>query len=333
MIILSAMGSLLKGPLTSGFGVRQSQEIRENEDEHDRQQHHHQHHHFHLSGQNNYRHLKKKLSRKDPLTAPTIPVSPNWQRLVQSSREFTHYVVLSEQKPRPSILCIPLMNPLGVIPTLWGYWITIVDLTFTAIFVPLSLAFNYNMGNLVLSIFDMIGNVMYILDMIMNFHIGFVARSGLDTVVIVDGPASWKNYIRHGSFVIDLLATVPSIFQIILYIVIQDDNDGNEAVRTIINFMKLLRLARVMNLILRLGRFDQGGQVALFAATRLNALTLLGFNAAFSLLVCINVLACVWWWIAEIEGISNSWVAYMGKQLFVFSCIFCYLFILQLIFE
>lgn len=259
-----------------------------------------------------HRHLSK-LSRRDPLTAPTIPVNPNWQVVLTSNRKFARYVELVQKNlPRRAITGLPMLDPLGVVATTWGYWITFVDLTFTAFFVPLSLAFNYSMNNLTLSIMDMIGNVMYILDMIFNFHVGFIARSGLETVVILDGPTAAKQYIKHGSFMVDVLATVPAILQIILYAVLFND-ESNEALRTVINFMKLLRLARVMNLILRMGRFDRGGQVAVLAASRLNALTLLGVNAAFSLIVCINVLACFWWWIAEIEGLSESWVAYVGE--------------------
>lgn len=39
--------------------------------------------------------------------------------------------------------------------------------------------------------------------------------------------------------------------------------------------------------------------------------TLLVLNAFFSLCVMINLLACLWWTVAEAEGLPNSWAAYI----------------------
>mgnify|MGYP001093247974 FL=1 len=53
-----------------------------------------------------------------------------------------------------------------------------------------------------------------------------------------------------------------------------------------------------------MGRFLQG---------YINSTTLLVVSALLSLLILLNLLGCVWWTIAVLEGIENSWAGQVGK--------------------
>lgn len=78
-------------------------------------------------------------------------------------------------------------------------------------------------------------------------------------------------------------------------------------------FFRLLRLLRVVRLL-------RGASGISFLTspisgplmTLMNTATMYLLNILFTMLVLINLLGCIWWFVAVLEGLENSWVVYAG---------------------
>lgn len=147
-------------------------------------------------------------------------------------------------RPRRSVFGLPVMSPLCRFAIFWGFVNAITDLTYTAFVVALSLAFNGNNLDNVYTILDIIGSFIYITDLLLQFHIGYVVRWDNESVTIRDGRAVAKYYIRKGTFWVDLIATLPVIGQIALLAAHGGNRHGTQALL----LLKLLRLLRVVHL-------------------------------------------------------------------------------------
>ena len=236
-----------------------------------------------------------------------LPVCPAWSRRV-TGREFAKYMTLARKKPRRSIFLLPIMDPLGKFPTFWGVVTTMTDLSYTAFVVPLSLAFSDSIGINAYFVLDYIGSAVYILDLFLEFHIGFLIRWDASSLTIIDGKRVAWNYFRHGTFWIDFIAVLPIFAQIALKIMADENDVASKDVVRIFLLFKLLRLLRVVHLVARMNNFDQGGLLHQWIAQRFTAVTMFAVNTAFSLMVMINLIACLWWWVAISQGLENSWV-------------------------
>ncbi|KAL4447949.1 hypothetical protein ABPG75_005168 [Micractinium tetrahymenae] len=209
----------------------------------------------------------------------------------------------SQPGGRRSVFCLPVLSPLGAFASLWLSFTTLVDLTYTAFFVPLSLAFNS--ARPWMHGIDLAGSLVYFFDLLLGFHIGYLARWDGRVVVVQDGRAVARRYVWQGTFLFDLLANLPSIFQLCI---VTGGVTNKDAAR-VLYLLRLLRIFRVFGLLGALNRVDTGGGVlravgAALANNRLRILTL-----AFSLAVALNLMGCIWWLLAAAQGVENSWAA------------------------
>ncbi|KAG7667543.1 hypothetical protein Ndes2526B_g07503 [Nannochloris sp. 'desiccata'] len=246
------------------------------------------------------------VSLEPPKEKTLLPVIPTWSFRV-NGRKFGHYMAIARRKPRRSVFFLPMADPCSSFANIWGSIATFNDFSYTAFVVPLSLAFNDLSTVNAYWYLDFIGSVVYILDLLIEFHVGFIVRWDSSSVTITDGIQVAKNYMRNGTFWIDFIACLPFFGQIAIT-ASTGERSSSAAVRSIL-LLKLLRLGRVVRLIARMNKFDTGGIFQQWIAARVNALTMFAFNTFFSLMVTINLLACMWWWIAITQGLENSWVA------------------------
>lgn len=218
---------------------------------------------------------------------------------------------LASRKPRRSIFGIHVLSPLSKVAIAWSLFSSLMDLTYTAYVVPLSLAFNtsYTIFS-AYTIIDAIGSITYFIDIIMGFITGFAVRWDFQTLILLDGPTVAKYYMKHGSFIIDTLALLPAIVQIILA-----STEAEIVWARAVALLKLLRVARVWKLLLSLQRFDNSAPVSDWAAGYLNSISLFFAFTILSITILINLMGCVWWWLAQVQGIENSWAAYIAKPL------------------
>lgn len=88
----------------------------------------------------------------------------------------------------------------------------------------------------------------YLVDLFLEFHIGFMVRWDMETVTIIDGIEIAKRYVTKGSFVIDFLACAPIFIQ--LGLALSSSAESNRSVAQLLMLLRLLRLLRVVNLIM-----------------------------------------------------------------------------------
>ena len=236
----------------------------------------------------------------------SIAVIPQWNIKVHG-RKFGKYVSIASKKPRRTLVGLRVIDPTSRLATFWAYVNTITDMTYTSFIVPLSMAFNdYTKVN-AWTVLDLIGSGIFILDIFMEFHIGFMVRWDTENVTILDGLEVAKFYVFQGSFLVDFFASIPVILQV-MFIADPAYGENSNAVR-LLQLLRLLRLLRVINLIVRMGQVSQGGSMSFYFASKFSTLSLFIMRIAFTVSVLVNLMACLWWWIAVTEGLENSWVA------------------------
>lgn len=138
-----------------------------------------------------------------------------------------------------TVLGICVLRPDSMIVYIWTAIITCVDLSYTAFLVPISIAFDQIQAGTRLSwlsITDIVGcksvwvfllscfqsfqswlmfyrftltvaASFYIVDVIFEFHIGFIAAYDIKRVLVLRRGLVAENYIRRGGFLIDVLSS------------------------------------------------------------------------------------------------------------------------------
>lgn len=236
-----------------------------------------------------------------PVPARTLKVN---------GRQFRHYSSLARTCKRRSICCMPVASPLSLGVACWSIFSNLVDMTYTAFIVALSVGFNHSAGeqHSWLSGCDWFGSAVYILDIVVNFNTGIVVTWGSRAVVVRDARTCAWYYIRHGTFVVDFVATIPFVVQV----AVACTGYSGHLLR-IVYTLRLLRLLRVARLLVDLSPGSIGGPMRPIVSLLSPRMVLL-FTSFFSLAVLVNLLGCLWWNMALDEGLENSWAAFVQNK-------------------
>ncbi|NXP00072.1 KCNH1 protein, partial [Certhia brachydactyla] len=213
-----------------------------------------------------------------------------------------------------------------VFKTTWD-WIILILTFYTAILVPYNVSFKTKQNNVAWLVVDSIVDVIFLVDIVLNFHTTFVGPAG---EVISDPKLIRMNYLKTW-FVIDLLSCLPydvinafenvdevsrrwgecSILVIFCscscYILLGMENEGISSLFSSLKVVRLLRLGRVAR---KLDHYIEYGAAVLV------------------LLVCVfglaaHWLACIWYSIGDYEVIdedtntirTESWLYQLGESI------------------
>ncbi|KDD75349.1 hypothetical protein H632_c729p1 [Helicosporidium sp. ATCC 50920] len=192
---------------------------------------------------------------------------------------------------------------------------TTVDLTYTAFVVPLALAFDSKGARGVswFTIADSIGSAAYIIDILAGFHSAFVLRWAFKARLVTHGAAVARYYVLHGDFFLDFMATLPIVPEIVLAAMSHPEKNAVKAVY-LLRLLRLIRVTRLLRSVFGMGMFTSP-----FAPTllrRVSASKVYFANVVFALAILANLLACVWIFVADMEGKDKSW---MRSTQFLFS--------------
>ncbi|NWQ89050.1 KCNH1 protein, partial [Burhinus bistriatus] len=211
-----------------------------------------------------------------------------------------------------------------VFKTTWD-WIILILTFYTAILVPYNVSFKTKQNNVAWLVVDSIVDVIFLVDIVLNFHTTFVGPAG---EVISDPKLIRMNYLKTW-FVIDLLSCLP-------YDVINAFENVDE--------VSILVLLPPVNYYLMVGRRwrreERSGISSLFSSLKVVRLLRLGrvarkldhyieYGAAvLVLLVCVfglaaHWLACIWYSIGDYEVIdedtntirTESWLYQLGMSI------------------
>ncbi|GAB4823709.1 hypothetical protein N2152v2_010755 [Parachlorella kessleri] len=164
----------------------------------------------------------------------------------------------------------------------WDAIMTLIDLTYTGFIVPISVAFSSTDSVDWLVGLDIAATVFYALDILMQLHAGFVLKG-------------WDEKRQ--------------VLAIIAEAVLIGNGGGNVAWKLwyFLRMLRLLRLVRIIQVIWSVMlSFSTAGPVIMFYIT---TATIYGLGVLWVLFVIVNALGCFLWWLAELEGLENSWVS------------------------
>ncbi|KAG7668893.1 hypothetical protein Ndes2437B_g06625 [Nannochloris sp. 'desiccata'] len=252
-----------------------------------------------------------------PSQNPTIPFEPG--RTVEVSRQqWAYFSSPSERNKKSphslerSIFGLPVLSPSSIWVTVWSIIIAIVDLTYTSFFVPISIAFDHIVPGSSwtwLTIIDCVGTGFYLLDMFLEFHTGFIVKYDVHRLLVKRGRDVARQYVFQGSLggfwvdAVSILAIIPEI----LGSALPGISGGGYKAFYLFRLLRLFRVARLLRAAWGVSFLSSPISRALFR--RINTATFYLINILFFLAVFLNLMACLWWFLAELEGLENSWVA------------------------
>uniref|UniRef100_A0AAV2MFG5 Uncharacterized protein n=1 Tax=Knipowitschia caucasica TaxID=637954 RepID=A0AAV2MFG5_KNICA len=181
--------------------------------------------------------------------------------------------------------------------TTWD-WLILILTFYTAIMVPYNVSFKTKQNNVAWLVLDSIVDVIFLVDIVLNFHTTFVGPAG---EVISDPKLIRMNYVKTW-FVIDLLSCLP-------YDVINAFENVDEGISSLFSSLKVVRLLRLGRVARKLDHYIEYGAAVLV------------------LLVCVfglaaHWLACIWYSIGDYEVIdeqhnrarTDSWLFLLGES-------------------
>ncbi|XP_077438578.1 potassium voltage-gated channel subfamily H member 1a isoform X1 [Vanacampus margaritifer] len=174
--------------------------------------------------------------------------------------------------------------------TTWD-WVILILTFYTAIMVPYNVSFKTKQNNVTWLVVDSIVDVIFLVDIVLNFHTTFVGPAG---EVISDPKLIRMNYLKTW-FVIDLLSCLP--YDVINAFENVDENWNRRAVTqgisSLFSSLKVVRLLRLGRVARKLDHYIEYGAAVLV------------------LLVCVfglaaHWLACIWYSIGDYEVIDEE---------------------------
>nr|XP_034991500.1 potassium voltage-gated channel subfamily H member 6 [Zootoca vivipara] len=184
-------------------------------------------------------------------------------------------------------------------------WLILLLVIYTAVFTPYSAAFLLNEEQEEnrsdcgyacdpLYIIDLIVDIMFIVDIIINFRTTYVNLND----EVVSHPAKIAIHYFKGWFLIDMVAAIP--FDLLIF------RSGSDETTTLIGLLKTARLLRLVRVARKLDRYSEYGAAVLFL-----------LMCTFALIA--HWLACIWYAIGNVERPymehKIGWLDNLGDQI------------------
>uniref|UniRef100_A0A7R9Z6P8 Cyclic nucleotide-binding domain-containing protein n=1 Tax=Chlamydomonas euryale TaxID=1486919 RepID=A0A7R9Z6P8_9CHLO len=223
-------------------------------------------------------------------------------------------VALHEELPPPvklrrSVYGLPLVPPYHPVCLAWLGGMLLFDIVYTAFWVPLSIGFCTSREGTDLSTgcvqADFFGGLVYTINFLLAFQWGAVVTYDDQDVQVLDSIRLMRLYVKHGRFVIDVLAVIPFIVLVVL-IPLPDSVGVSLYWITFLNLLRMVRLLRLVSIskVVSITSKSKAGAVPVLSITTVYIIML-----AYMMMVVINFEACIMLFIAHIEGLENSWMA------------------------
>uniref|UniRef100_A0A452HSD0 Ion transport domain-containing protein n=1 Tax=Gopherus agassizii TaxID=38772 RepID=A0A452HSD0_9SAUR len=227
-----------------------------------------------------------------------LPCSSPWQVLSLGADVLPEYKL---QAPRIHRWTILHYSPFKAV---WD-WLILLLVIYTAVFTPYSAAFllneeqeekRWNCGYSCnpLNIIDLIVDIMFIVDIIINFRTTYVNIND----EVVSHPGKIAIHYFKGWFLIDMVAAIP--FDLLIF------RSGSDETTTLIGLLKTARLLRLVRVARKLDRYSEYGAAVLFL-----------LMCTFALIA--HWLACIWYAIGNVERPymehKIGWLDNLGDQI------------------
>ncbi|VDO68919.1 unnamed protein product [Schistosoma margrebowiei] len=187
----------------------------------------------------------------------------------------------------------------GPVKAVWD-WLVLLFVIYTAVFTPYAAAFllpdakRKRRHNNPLQIIDLFVDIMFIVDIFINFRTTYVNRND----ELISHPGQIAIHYFKGWFLIDVVAAIP--FDLLLF------GAETDEMATLIGLLKTARLLRLVRVVRKLDRYSEYG-----------AAVLLLLMATFVLIA--HWLACIWYAIGNVErqqfNVRIGWLDQLAEQI------------------
>ncbi|KAF5836837.1 hypothetical protein DUNSADRAFT_5328 [Dunaliella salina] len=213
--------------------------------------------------------------------------------------------------PRRSIFMVPVVPPYTPFAAVWSGFMTLVDLIYTAYWVPLGVAFcTEGFGNLAYKCTsaDLLGGCIYTLNMLFGFQFGCIITYDYKKMEVRDGIRVALYYVKYGRFWLDVLAVIPFIYLLIIIGTPSLENDDRRFWIGILSLIRLVRLLRLVSVSKVVVMDAMSGKYHDITTKYLSVMQLYTLLLAYLLSVLINLEACIMLLIATLVGLENSFL-------------------------
>eukprot|EP00891_Asterochloris_glomerata_P008763 jgi/Astpho2/8763/Aster-05321 len=224
----------------------------------------------------------------------------------------THYKGSKPRRGRHMFLCFPVIHPASKEAKTWTAVMSMVDVTYTALLMPMLVAFIANPTAFKwTSVIDiMFGGFFYWMDIFMRFRTGFCVTFNLKRKLVMEAPFIADSYIRHAGFMWDFAAALPIIPQIVWLAI---PGFQNYLPLHIILLLRLARMMRVTQFVRdQFTQFLTDGRSS-FLMTHLSVGHVMLLRVVYLTVWLLNLLTCAWIWLATVEGKDNSYLVSAGN--------------------
>ncbi|GAB4813507.1 hypothetical protein N2152v2_000553 [Parachlorella kessleri] len=158
--------------------------------------------------------LLQKFPSRSPSRSPSVHILTPPGPTEAGEASISSEARLEQDWQDRSIFGLPLLSCCTRWYRLWSMWILILDLTYSAFLLPISVGFLVNDLEWTWAcIVDLVAGVFFAAELVLGFHVTFVVRTGGRRREVMDGRHVALYYMRHGSFAQDLLSTLIWVVQ------------------------------------------------------------------------------------------------------------------------
>ncbi|DBA70723.1 TPA: hypothetical protein ACH3X2_012094 [Trebouxia sp. C0005] len=209
-----------------------------------------------------------------------------------------------------SVFGLPILKPTSKVSVWQGIVMTILDGTYSAFLVPISIAFSSDLNHWSwTTIVDVVAGFLFTLDIVLLFHTGFIITCNFRKRLIMDGYFVARYYAKHASLLVDVLATVPAWIEFLVLVFLKRHTPP--LLLVLLNYMRLFRLLRLMRFLKNMFA-SSSGQLGKRLNAWVSSTVLYLTSIIYAAAALINFFGCLWYWVARREGLTNSWLTDVG---------------------
>jgi len=225
--------------------------------------------------------------------------------LNESARDAVEFNAVKMAKRRTPI--IEVLSPFSIYYCWWQYFMMALDFTYTAFWVPYSVVFNLEdcVWDHPAAIADFCAGWLYVCDVVVNLRVGYSIVYKLSRTVELDWRRAAMFYVQHGTFWVDVPATIPVFVQTVCLSIGGSDTNFGINITQMMRLLRLLRLARALRLLL-----SDALDVASVSVKRATGAKMIWFQ--FLQIVILfgwtaHIMACAWYYTAVMEDSLPKW--------------------------
>ena len=228
--------------------------------------------------------------------------------------------ISSRESDKTRIPIIRVLSPFSIYYATWQYFMMLIDITYTAFWVPYSVVFVLEdcVWSHPTAIADFVVGWLYVSDILINLRVGYSVVYKLSRTVELDGWRAALWYITKGTFWVDLPATIPVFVQTVCLSIDGAETNFGINITQMMRLLRLLRLARALRLLM-----SDALDVASVSVKRATGARMIWLQFIQILILfgwTAHIMACVWYYTAVMED-SESYKKWPHKQGEIWSCI------------